>query len=83
MKCYVRCRACHARRVLKKHPLLYLRLPLCKSCGTNYKGYLVVKPTITVTCYCNGYHFPHRYLSPRCNDRVVAEIEAKENNLGN
>lgn len=73
MKYYVRCRNCKARRVFKRHPDQYFRLPKCKTCETNHKGYLVGKPTITITCYCNGYHFPHRYLSPNCNERSYAE----------
>ncbi len=69
----VRCRRCNARRVLSKHPLDYKNLPCCGTCGTKDKGYRVVKLTKTITCSCMGYPFPHRYLSPNCIERVVAE----------
>lgn len=72
MKYYVRCRTCQARRVFKRHPDSYIRLPKCKTCGTSHKGYLVVKKPKSITCYCFGYPYPHRYLSPNCIERVVA-----------
>lgn len=78
MKYYVRCRTCIARRVFKRHPDEYIRLPLCKTCGTNHKGYRVVKLTKTITCYCNGYPYPHRYLSPQCNERTIAEVNGED-----
>lgn len=74
----VRCRRCKARRVLSKHPDDYVRLPLCGTCGTRDKGYLVVKLTKTITCSCMGYPYPHRYLSPNCIERVVAEINEQD-----
>ena len=54
-------------------PLQYLRLPKCKGCGTSDKGYRVVKIYEQITCKCMGYHFPHRYLSPNCLERTIAD----------
>ena len=72
-KFYVRCRVCHTRHTFKKHPDDYIRLPLCRNCGKTNKGFLVVKPYKQITCYCLGYPYPHRYLSPNCLERVIAE----------
>lgn len=33
----------------------------------------MVKPYKQITCYCLGYPYPHRYLSPNCLERVIAE----------
>jgi|TARA_R110001583_G_scaffold72563_1_gene202999 hypothetical protein len=67
---HCRCRSCGARQVKAKHPAEYLRRIRCKSCGefdtlridkwADRRGWRYQ------TCYCDGYHFPHRIRSEFC-----------------
>lgn len=70
MRVNVRCRCCNARRVLTKHPDLYIRLPKCKTCKA--QNYRVVIREKQITCYKDCFAFPHRKGShPNCNLPVI------------
>ncbi len=65
-----RCRVCGARQVKAKHPDDYIRRIRCKSCGA-FDSLRIDKWADNFgwryqTCYCDGYHFPHRIRSQWC-----------------
>ena len=64
---YYRCGKCWTRRRLAKELGEYVRPPACRNCGGNDwridAGRRVEYRTrsgVFETCYCDGYHFPHR-----------------------
>lgn len=71
-----RCRACWSRRTLKKPLRLYVRPPKCLVCGAR-KMFLckdrLPSKNRKKTCYCTGYHFPHRKGSKWCHENPKLE----------
>jgi hypothetical protein len=76
----VRCRhkACRHRRVMKKHPDEYKKVPKCPMCG-NSKGWRIENRAYNKRglCHCSGpdmvatgsrQHFPHRVTHPYCDN---------------
>lgn len=66
---HVRCRHCEARRVLRRHPDAYYRLPSCKVCGRrSYRvdRWMMQRDTWAAACKCGGYWFIHRKGSLHC-----------------
>ncbi|WP_321967038.1 hypothetical protein [Burkholderia cepacia] len=72
---HVRCRKCEKRRVLRKHPDLYIKSPpQCESPGCDSRSYRVDKhmqerDTRAMGCFCSGYNFGgimHRRGSKYC-----------------
>lgn len=67
---HCRCRSCGARQVKAKHPDDYTRRIRCKSCGAfdslRIDQWADKRQWRSKTCYCDGYHYPHRIRSEWC-----------------
>ncbi len=67
---HCRCRVCGARQVKAKHPSDYVRRLRCRSCGSvdslRIDSWADQRGWRHLTCYCDGYHFPHRIKSEWC-----------------
>lgn len=67
---HCRCRACGGRQVKAKHPAEYARRIRCKHCGQfdslRIDKWADARAWRKYTCYCDGYHFPHRIRSKWC-----------------
>lgn len=67
---HCRCRSCGARQVKARHPDDYLRRIRCTSCGAfdslRIDRWADGRGWRHKTCYCDGYHFPHRICSEWC-----------------
>jgi hypothetical protein len=66
-----RCRACWSRQTLNKDPADYVRrsFALCRNCGADalfVDKYRQLKEHKLTKCYCDAYHFPHRYAPETC-----------------
>lgn len=76
-----RCRSCGARQVKAKHPDEYQRRIRCKSCGAfdslRIDKWADGRGWRNKTCYCDGYHYPHRIQSEWCyhNPNYAADEE--------
>jgi len=73
-----RCRKCGSRRSLRLKPESYIRVPKCGVCGEanwriDFYRMKREKGRLSPTCYCSGYHFPHREGSLFCQSRPDAE----------
>ena len=65
------CRVCGARQIKPRHPATYARGPRCRQChraGTLRldQWYHQRANSRRPTCYCDGYHYPHRPASSYC-----------------
>lgn len=78
---HCRCRQCGARQVKAKHPDEYTRRIRCKRCGAfdslRIDQWADRRGWRSQTCYCDGYHFPHRIRSTWCihNPHYPADLE--------
>lgn len=77
MKTHCRCRKCRTRRVLKRHPETYATQPKCSHCGArDFHADKWMNERKTVTCHCDGYHFPHQIGSTGCKFDKHGEYKA-------
>jgi len=63
-------RGCHKRVTLRKRKELYVKEPVCKSCGSPLTSVEKARKAETKknNCYCDGLPFtPHRSGSKWCN----------------
>lgn len=73
---HVRCRHCATRKVLRRHPENYLRVPQCGVCGRRsfrIDGWMMRRNTRAMGCMCAGYAWAgmmtgamHRKGSKQC-----------------
>ena len=62
MRYHYRCGDCGSRQTLRKHLSEYVRTKRCKWCGSKrlWADRYRDKKELKATCWCDGYHFPHR-----------------------